>query len=304
MKILLGTHYLDKTGGTESYTYALAMELKRLGHYVEHFAIIRGQVSALLEEQGVPYMRSDRYDLVLANHTTVVREIHPLGFTIQTCHGTIAELEQPSPFADAYVSISEEVKAHLKKQGYKATVIPNGIDCERFRAKKPVSPTLSTVLSLCHSEKANDFIRRCCEKIGVKFLKCNKFTDNVWNIEDVICQADLVVGLGRSAYDAMACGRCVLVYDFREHYMNEFLGEGMLTPDNIEKAMSCNCTGKASRLKYNADSFIAEMQKYSPQLAAWSREYALAHMNIRRAVPAYIDYYTLKREFANSQKTI
>ena len=37
MKILLGTHYLKKTGGTENYTYALAMELKRLGHDVEHF---------------------------------------------------------------------------------------------------------------------------------------------------------------------------------------------------------------------------------------------------------------------------
>ena len=125
----------------------------------------------------------------------------------------------------------------------------------------------------------------------------------MWAIEDVINQADLVVGLGRSAYDAMACGRCALVYDFRE-YMNEFLGDGMLTPENFGKAMLHNCSGRASRLKYDEQSFIAEMQKYSPQLAAWSREYALAHMNIRRAVPAYIDYYTLKREFANSQKTI
>ena len=59
MKILLGTHYLAETGGTESYTFALAMELKRLGHEVEHFAIIRGGVSAMLEEQGVPFMTSD-----------------------------------------------------------------------------------------------------------------------------------------------------------------------------------------------------------------------------------------------------
>ena len=287
MKILLGTHYLDKTGGTESYTYALAMELKRMGHEVEHFAIVRGQVSALLEEQGVPFMQPGSYNLILANHTTVVQAIHQHGFTIQTCHGTIPELEQPSPYADAHVAISEEIKGHLKKLGYESTVIPNGIDCERFCPKKPVSPTLSTVLSLSQSETANDFIRRCCEKMGVKFLKCNKFIDNVWNIEDVICQADLVVGLGRSAYDAMACGRCALVYDFRE-YMNEFLGDGMLTPENFGKAMSHNCSGRASRLKYDEPSFIAEMQKYSPQLAAWSRVYALAHLNICMAVPAYL----------------
>ena len=290
MKILLGTHYLDKTGGTESYTYALAMELKRLGHDVEHFAIVRGQVSALLEENGVPFMQSPHYDLILANHITVIALIRSLGYTIQTCHGVIPELEQPSPFADAHVAVSEEVKAHLKEFGFASIVIHNGIDCERFCPKNPVSDKLSTVLSLSQSETANDFIRGCCEKMGVKFLKCNKYTDNVWNIEDVICQADLVVGLGRSAYDAMACGRCVLVYDFRE-YMNEFLGDGMLTPKNFGKAMSHNCSGRSSRLKYDETSFIAEMQKYSPQLAAWSRKYALENLNIKNAAGKYLDYY-------------
>ena len=33
------------------------------------------------------------------------------------------------------------------------------------------------------------------------------------------------------------------------------------------------------------------MQKYTPQLAAWSREYALEHLNIRKAVRTYLDYY-------------
>ena len=126
--------------------------------------------------------------------------------------------------------------------------------------------------------------------MGVKFLKCNKYTDNVWNIEDVICQADLVVGLGRSAYDAMACGRCVLVYDFRE-YMNEYLGDGLLTPDSIGRAMSHNCSGRSSRLKYDEQSFIQEMQKYTPMLAAWSREYALEHLSIQNAAGKYLDYY-------------
>lgn len=291
MKILLGTHYLAKTGGTENYTYALAMELKRLGHEVEHFAIVRGGVSALLEEQGVPFMSSNHYDLILANHMTVVEKIWPYGYLIQTCHGTIPELEQPSPFADAYVGVSEEIKVHLRKLGYDSTVIPNGIDCKRFCPKRPVSPTLSTVLSLCHSDIANNFVRKCCEQAGVKFLQSNKFTDNVWSIEELINESDLVIGLGRSAYDAMACGRCVLVYDFREQYMGEFLGEGMLMPQNIEKSMSCNCTGKASRLKYDEQSFVKEMQKYSPELAAWCREYALENLNIEKAVEKYLYIY-------------
>lgn len=312
MRILLGTHYLAKTGGTESYTFALAMELKRLGHEVEHFAIIRGGVSSMLEEKGVPFMTSDHYDLILANHTTVVEQLWPKGFIVQTCHGNIAELEQPSPYADAYVAVSEEVREHLQSKGYRAAaVIANGIDCNRFCQKKPVSPTLQTVLSLCQSDVANDFIRRCCQQEGIRFLQSNKFTDNVWSIEELINESDLVVGLGRSAYDAMACGRCVLVYDYRE-YMGEFLGDGMLTPESIQKSMLCNCSGRSNRLKYNEETFVKELQKYSPELGAWGREFALEHLNIEKAVEAYLDIYrgidfeqkliALKRQKLDMQK--
>ena len=291
MKILLGTHYLAKTGGTESYTYALATELKRLGHEVEHFANVRGGVSSLLEEKGVPFMSADHYDLILANHNTVVDKIWTYGFIVQTCHGNIAELEQPSPYADTYVSVSEEVRDHLQSLGFQsAAVIPNGIDCNRFFPKKPVSQTLTTVLSLCQSDVANDFIRKCCDAANVEFLCSNKFTDNVWSIEELINQSDLVIGLGRSAYDAMACGRAVLVYDYRE-YMGEFLGDGMLTPETIGKSMYCNCSGRASRMKFDEQTFVEEMQKYSPELAAWSREYALQNLNIEQAVQRYLDVY-------------
>lgn len=291
MKILLGTHYLAKTGGTESYTFALAMELKRLGHEVEHFAIIRGGVSAMLEEQGVPFLTSDHFDLILANHTTVMEQLWSLGFTVQTCHGNIAELEQPSPYADAYIAVSEEVREHLQSKGYRAAaVIANGINCNRFCQKRPISSTLKTVLSLCQSDVANDFIRRCCQQEGIRFLQSNKFTDNVWAIEDLINESDLVIGLGRSAYDAMACGRCVLVYDFRD-YMGEFLGDGMLTPDSIGRSMLCNCSGRASRRKFDEQTFIAELHKYSPELGAWGRQFALEHLNIEKAVAAYLDIY-------------
>lgn len=289
MKILLGTHYLAKTGGTESYTYALAMELKRLGHDVEYFAIVRGQVSTMLEEKGVPFMSANHYDLILANHTTVVEKLWTLGYTLQTCHGNIAELEQPSPYADAYVAVSEEVKKHLQDKGYQVLgVIPNGIDCKRFFPRNPVSDKLTTVLSLCQSDEANKFIRKCCEQANIKLLCSNKFTDNVWSIEELINQSDLVVGLGRSAYDAMACGRCVLVYDYRD-YMGEFLGDGILTPDSINKSMTCNCSGRANRLKYNEQDFIAEMQKYSAELADWSREFAIKNLNIEKITATYLN---------------
>ena len=43
INILLANNHLQKTGGTENYTYALSLELKKQGHNVEYFAFERGK---------------------------------------------------------------------------------------------------------------------------------------------------------------------------------------------------------------------------------------------------------------------
>lgn len=294
MKILLGTHYLAKTGGTECYTYALAMELQRLGHDVEYYTEEPGYVSWRLASAGIKPKQSNHYDLILANHTTVVAHLCGSGPIIQTCHGATAELEQPSAFADIHVAVSDEVAKHLEKLGFQsAAIIHNGIDCVRFFPKKPVSDKLQTVLSLCQGAEAHEFVRRCCDRAGYKFLRADKKTDDVWFIEDLICQSDLVVGLGRSVYDAMACGRCALVYDKRDN-IGHFMGDGMIMQETIQKALTCNCNGKANKFVYSEDEFIAEMRKFSPHIAKWSRGFAVTNLNIRNVAERYLQLYREK----------
>ena len=82
MKILIGNHFLARTGGTENYSFALALELKRQGHDVEYFTFEKGEVSALLESEGVSYMSSDYYDVILANHNTVIEALWTYGFIV------------------------------------------------------------------------------------------------------------------------------------------------------------------------------------------------------------------------------
>ena len=120
MRILLATYYLARTGGTENYTYALAQELLRRGHKVEYYAEVRGETSKKFERMGVPYMKHVYYDLILANHVPVVEIVCKKGFTVQTCHGAVAELEQPSPAACTHVVISDELKEYLASKGFEA----------------------------------------------------------------------------------------------------------------------------------------------------------------------------------------
>lgn len=290
MRILVANNHLQKTGGTENYTYALALQLKKMGHDVEYFTFAKGAVSDLLEQAGVGFMSRSEYDLILANHRTTVRHLQSYGFLIQTCHGTIPYLEQPSVFADAYVSITEEVKSHLRKKGFRSEIIYNGVDCERFRPLRPVSDRLSSVLSLCQSDQINRFIRECCEECGIEFHSSNKHTDNVWSIEEMINKADLVIGIGRSIYDAMACGRCVMSYDKRTYLNGEF-GDGYLDEDNFDKALMYNCSGRGLRLTFPKAEFIEQMMKYNPEDASWAREKALELFDIKVSAEKYLKYY-------------
>lgn len=288
MRILLGTDHLVKTGGTENYTYALATELKNRGHEVEYFAFERGEVAKRLEKKRIPFMSHDQYDLVLANHTTVVRHLYGLGFTIQTCHGVFPRLEQPSMLADAHVAITEEVKLHLAAQGYAAHLIPNAIDTQRFFPERPLPEKLGTVLSLCQSKRANRFIASCCRQMGVRLLVANKHKHNVWKVEKLINKADLVVGVGRSIYDAMACGRCVVSFDYRDYTDAPPMGDGFLSAENVEQSELHNCTGRGTKRQFTKEEFIRELRKYDPAVGAWMREYALRRHNIATAVDAYL----------------
>lgn len=286
MKILVGNSRLSRTGGTETFTYAVIAELVRLGHDVEYFTFEKGDVSKKIEDLGVKYRSKSHYDLILANHNTIVDALVGYGYIIQTCHGVVPVLEQPSPNANAYVAISEEVQLHLQKLGYKSTVIRNGIDCKRFSPINPIHENLQTVLSLSYSPVANKFIEECCNQIGVEFLQVDKLKDNIWNIEDIINKADLVIGIGRSLYDSIACGRPVISFDYREY--SQPIGEGYINSLNIEQYLSCNCSGRVSHRSFSREQFIHELQKYCVADGALLRTFAEEALNIHKTVPQYI----------------
>jgi len=292
MNILVANNHLSQTGGTENYTYAIIVELIKLGHNVEYFTFEKGLVSDKIERLGVKFRSRKIYDLIIANHTTTIKALSKRGFIIQTCHGKFIDIEQPSQYADAYVSISEEVNNYLLSLNKKSTIIRNGIDCERFYQKNPISDSLNCVLSLCQSEEADSFIAACCKEMNIEFLKASKFSDNIWNIEDIINKADLVVGIGRSLYDAMACGRAVISFDQRSY--SEAFGDGYLTKDNIWQSLAYNCSGRGTKKKFTKDSFIEELKKYNKADGEFMRNFALENLNIKNSVNQYLNIVSKK----------
>ncbi|MFT3748447.1 MAG: UDP-glycosyltransferase [Agriterribacter sp.] len=294
--VLVANHHLAGAGGTETYTYSLIEELIKQGYHVEYFTFYKGEISSRIENDlSVSYMSREKYDLILANHNTCVDFLFRRGFIIQTCHGIFPELEQPSPNADAYVAISEEVSKHLNKLGYNSRTILNGINLNRFKSISPVKNKLLHVLSLCHSEEANTVLREACNKVGATLLMQDKYNDPVWEVELRINEADLVVGVGRSAYEAMACGRPVIIFDHRQYYPS--CGDGYVK-DMLNKSIINNCSGRFSNKSYSAGDLETELKKYNAADGNYFRKFAEANLNIEMAVNKYLDYFhAIKKSF-------
>jgi hypothetical protein len=293
MKILVGNNGLGNPGGSETYTYALIAELVRRGHTVHAVGKTGpGQVSRKLEALGVPCFFkpiTGKYDLILLSHSSSIDLAkNATGFKVQTCHGVFPKLEQPVPGMDAYVAISEEVQTHLKSLGFESTVIRNGVDCFRYKPTTPINKKLTTVLSLAHSEPANEIIKAACKIIGVNLIINNKFKEFKWDVEKIIDKADLVISLGRGAYESMASGRNVVIFDKRGYMKLPAVGDGIVTKETVGNYLQNNCSGRYTKKEFDAKLLAKEILKYNHQHGYDLREYALENLNIEIQVRKYL----------------
>ena len=136
----------------------------------------------------------------------------------------------------------------------------------------------------------NAFLNKVCNRNGWEFIYHNKFTNPVFDIENVISEADLVVTLGRGAYESMACGKNVLVADWRQYQRP--LMDGLITKNNIDKFIYHNCSGRCEKKIITEKSITEEIKKYSIENAQYNREYALKNLNISKQVDKMLNVAT------------
>ena len=301
-KVLLTNNHLRRLGGSETFTYTMAKELHDRGFIVDVFTFKKGIVSDKISEfANIVDEPSGEYDLILINHNSCLEKVKDVkGFKIFTSHGIYPELEQPVEGADAYVAISKEVQGNLKEKGFESTVIFNGIDCERYKPQKEIGDSIKKIFSLCQIAKANDIISQACEILDIDFDcmgtgNLDLEENRKWDIVDRINDADLVFSLGRGAYEAMACGKSVFVFDTRR-YAHVQGGDGIITEENVHKSQEHNMSGRAYQIEYNVAKVVKELRKYSKEQGAFNRKYALENLNIKRQIDKYLEIKNGKKE--------
>ena len=278
--VLVGIYSLDHVGGAELYTCDLIRQFKQRDDVdVEFFAMVQGRLSDYVRnELGVRHLSKERYDLILTTHNVTVNELIGKGPIVQICHGAILDLELPALRADYHVGISKEICDSLTSKGFPNSLVLNGLDLEQ---KKPITQPneqLTRVLSLCQSEEANAMLQNVCHKLGIEFVWHHKHINPNFAIEQEINKADLVVGIGRSIYDAMACGRPCIVFDSRAYNGNK--GDGYLYPEMFEKFVQANCSGRYTNRSFTEEDMLAEFKKYNAADGERLREIAEEKLDV------------------------
>jgi hypothetical protein len=295
MRVLVGQNHLHTLGGTETFTYTLVKYLKKLNFKVDVVTLKTGIMSDKIKSdfpdvginEGVK-----KYDLALINHNKVVEFVRKQSIQIktlvQTCHGTIPDLEQPCSNADIHVSISEEVKKHLKIKGFDSEVIYNGIDLEKYQMTQVPNDYPETIVSLTQSFEANNILSKVSNKIGSNLISFNKNFNPIIDINEALQKADLVFGLGRSAYEGMATGSNVFIWDIREYNGNK--GDGFITYENLHELMRFNSSGRRYNKKYNVDQLVDEIESNYCATDCLSNRYAVErYLNMEKQVNKYVE---------------
>jgi len=271
MKILLTNNHLSGLGGSETWVYTMAQELKRRGYQVGVYTKVKGYVSDLLkdliddEPQG--------YDLALINHNSCMGV--DAKFKIFTSHGTVPELERPVEGADVYVAVSENVaeKYNLKH------IIKNPIDTERFKPTNEIKDKPETILAITDVNV----------ELPYNVISPSRFE---MNMPELINQADIVISIGRGALEAMSCGRTVITWDKRPYW--EARGDGYL--DDLSK-LKGNVAGEYARTDINLEE---EIKKYNKEDGKRNREYILENHDVKKIVDKYLEIYELSRKIPSS----
>lgn len=250
----------------------MAKALRKLGHDVT--IACRG-VNNLLPD--FPEVRLERpqgeYDLGLFNHVSMLdkKDLRErCGMVIQTCHGIIPGEEKPHPAADIHVAVSNEVEdAILGKPGVTETyVIRNPINTNRFRPETELNETPKRVLYISNNgdHRFGGIVEQGAKKAGAELVKLGRAYGRTLNPQEVMNSVDLVISLGRGAYEAMACGRPVVVADVRG-------GDGYLHPDFVWEWRKNNLSGRYNKYTVDADWLAGEILKYEPHHGEMLRSY-------------------------------
>lgn len=354
MKILLLTDRMD-VGGAETHVATLARGLQKEGIDVA-VQSTGGRLADELRDEGIeqyalPPLRRSLWSLIRAR-SAIRRVAESGGFDLLHAHARLPALllrgcekwkGHPIPAVTAHavfrsgillervcywgrgtVAVSEDLRAHLCDQfGVPAetvTVIPNGIDCERFSPPDSppsphsilfasrldadcslgaellcdVAPALAEIypdlqITLAGGGNVLPYFFGRAEQINRgRKEPLIRTLGSVSDMPSLLRKNRIFVGVSRAAMEAAACG-CAVLLCGNEGYA------GVLSPSNPAQACSNFC-GRGAQTP-SAELLLAELSRLLGQeelidsLGRSARSWMLSHFDAERSVAQTCAFY-------------
>ena len=316
VRVLVATTFLNCLTGSELFVYDLARGLQQRGHGVTVWVrdlVAGAPLPRLLAHNGVrvtgdlpPEGSTDAVILQLAGMFPVFAERHLDVPRMAVCHGPKlpAEVAPPDLPRTLHLALTREGDHWLRRSGYDRVAFTGyGIDLNRFRPAGPLPQRPRR--AVIHSKYADvELVRAACERAGVELVElgtsswrdgfgADHFSRIVevrddgtvidhrpevacFHVERTIATADVVLGLGRSAVEALAMGRNCIVFGYDD------VGDGRVTDARLPSFSGVNFSSRARGERYDADSLAAELIGCDPAQGARNRAFAEQHYSLER----------------------
>lgn len=277
--IVLGQDKFEFLGGTTTLLVDLASALLRQGYKVYYWSTDFGRNS--ITEQWFKSNNIEMYlgqpvDMAITCQQTATMFFLNKCKVLQLLNSKFATSEYPVPGCKAYIAVSVEIRNFIKdKFNLTVPVLLNGIDLQRFKPNGELQ-TVPRILSICQGD--DKLLETACKELGYEFKSVPKNVGSrIWNVEDLIKDSDIVVGIGRSAYVGMASGKCVISWDNRN--LNPNTGCGYIEPLKFFDYAETNFTGRGWAPIDTVDKLKNELLKYKPEDGKLLRKIAEIHLN-------------------------
>lgn len=298
MRLVLATDLLDGPGGSETYLVTVAEHLVRLGHQVLVHARRFGPMADRARELGADVATEsglpEECDGVLVQDVGMAYSLAARWPTLPqviVVHSALFDVQLPPllPVAGSVaVVLNERVRRRVEAMPLALDVVrlTQPIDTLRFTPQGQVAdaPRRALLLGNYLQSCERDPLAQAWQEAGVEVVQAGASSTQTFEVATLIGGFDVVVGKGRAALEAMACGRPTFLYD-------AFGCDGWVTPANYEALEAEGFSGQSEPRALDEAALVGALADYSPAMGRANRDLVLKHHQARGHAEALVGLF-------------
>jgi hypothetical protein len=303
MRILMTNRFLGERTGTELYIHDVAIALLQRGHTPILYSPNPGPLADVLRHATIPVVDdlsriAEPPDIIHGHHhmEAMAALLHFPGVpAVYVCHGWRPWHEAPPDFPRIYRYLAVDLSTRdrlILENGIpagKVLTVPNFVDLDRFRPGPGLPETPRRVLLFSnYATPSGTYLREARDaaaRTGMELEAWGKLLGRTTEEpEKLLAGFDVVLAQGRSALEALAVGRAVIVCS------SKALGP-MVKAADFDRLRDLNFGVKAQTYDLSADGLERELRRYDKldarAVSARTREEAGLEAAVDRLLACY-----------------